>query len=275
MSPHNNSFRAFIIALALAGTASSAIADDKWTGAYLGASAGSRILEGDWRSAHSRDGMTPEAIGEGNFNLDHASAKLSLFAGYNFRVGTNVVIGLEGDVSYGRDIRNHRFSFEQPSYEYEDCELSRGFCGYEYLPSCGTEERTIGAPDCSTALRVRHTATVASSARVRAGFLASDNLLIYGTAGVAMLYERTRVWCEGPECGNHLSGDTKGHVRWGWSVGGGFEYDVGNGWTGRTEYRFSDFGKQTDRVFTGANTFVNATRDLQTHSVTAGIAYKY
>jgi outer membrane immunogenic protein len=69
-----------------------------------------------------------------------------------------------------------------------------------------------------------------ASARARAGFLASDQLLLYGTAGVALTrVETTSEFAFGP-------GATVDKTRVGGAFGAGFEYAFAPKWSLKTEY---------------------------------------
>ena len=74
-----------------------------------------------------------------------------------------------------------------------------------------------------------------SSVRLRAGY-ALDRTLIYATGGIAFADDKETVT---------LSLDTYSQTQTltGWTIGGGVEYALTNGWIGRVEVRYTDFGK--------------------------------
>lgn len=100
------------------------------------------------------------------------------------------------------------------------------------------------------------------SLRARAGF-AIDRALIYGTGGVAFADIDQ----------NNVSGvpvsfsDT--YV--GWTAGAGVEYAFTDNFTGRLEYRYTDFGSET---YTPAG-LAAFTNDITNHAVRIGLSYKF
>jgi outer membrane immunogenic protein len=84
-----------------------------------------------------------------------------------------------------------------------------------------------------------------ASLRARAGLLVTPRSLLYATGGVAYGdFETKRVTFESdfPE----PESDLLGGGRWGWTVGGGWEYALDHHWRTRLEYRYTDWG--TDSV---------------------------
>jgi len=67
-------------------------------------------------------------------------------------------------------------------------------------------------------------------------------------------------------------GNTYSSTRVGWTVGGGVEYALSNNWSVRGEYRYADFGRQTDTILLGTVPVVNHVIE---HRVTVGFSYKF
>ncbi|MER8647329.1 outer membrane protein [Mesorhizobium sp. M0586] len=78
-----------------------------------------------------------------------------------------------------------------------------------------------------------------ASARARAGYLASDQILLYGTAGVAV----TRVEASSAFNGFLGGTDTIRKTRVGGAFGAGVEYAFAPNWSFKTEYSQYLFGK--------------------------------
>jgi outer membrane immunogenic protein len=80
------------------------------------------------------------------------------------------------------------------------------------------------------------------TARLRAGFLVSPSILIYGTGGLAFanLEYGVNDACNTGSCGGGL---TKGstNVDLGWTVGGGIEYAIVDNWSVKAEYLYAQF----------------------------------
>jgi outer membrane immunogenic protein len=59
----------------------------------------------------------------------------------------------------------------------------------------------------------------------------------------------------------------------GWTVGGGWEYAFAPNFTGRIEYRYSDFGTN-DFVFP-VNGYTERHNDIHMHAVRVGLTYRF
>jgi outer membrane immunogenic protein len=68
----------------------------------------------------------------------------------------------------------------------------------------------------------------------------------------------------------------------GWTVGGGIQYAITNNWSVRAEYRYTDWGRINNTLFSG-DAFALAfpgvgfvgNRHIQQNQVQAGIDYKF
>jgi len=108
------------------------------------------------------------------------------------------------------------------------------------------------------------------SARVRLGY-AFDRSLIYATAGLAVgefSFKEFCDWCSPPEVSRSWD-----QVRVGWTVGGGLQYALNDRWSVRTEYRYTDFGKQTEDVSEFWDSNYRSTFSLTSHDVRFGVSY--
>lgn len=88
----------------------------------------------------------------------------------------------------------------------------------------------------------------------RAGYLVTDDVLIYARGG----YANSRVRTEIEQAGSIA---TRSDNRDGWLVGGGAEYAISPNIRARVEYRYSDFGSNG--------------RDSERHQTLVGISYKF
>jgi len=107
---------------------------------------------------------------------------------------------------------------------------------------------------------------VEGSVRGRVGY-AWDRALFYATGGAAFAdLEHSYIGGIGAPYYNTSSG------RVGWTVGGGVEYAITNNWSVRGEYRYSDFGHQSDAVL-GA--VLPVSNHITEHAVRVGFSYKF
>lgn len=107
------------------------------------------------------------------------------------------------------------------------------------------------------------------SVRGRLGVLVQDNLLLYGTGGVAFGDIRHRYFNAATGLG-----DSFNSTETGWTVGAGAEYAFAPNWTARLEYRYTDFGSTTHTslvAFPG----VNIKQEPTFNSVRFGVSYKF
>jgi outer membrane immunogenic protein len=156
--------------------------------------------------------------------------------GYNYQIGS-IVLGIEGDI--------------------EGSTVSK------------TGGPGFGAPvPLPAGSFIKASTDWQGSVRGRLGY-AINNVLLYATGGAAFAdFERSY---SAPGAAAKFS-DTRA----GWTVGGGLEYAFTNNWTARVEYRYSDFGKETDvlpAAFFGGGGSVH--HNLTEQAVRVGVSYKF
>ncbi|QWG22985.1 hypothetical protein KMZ93_24055 [Bradyrhizobium sediminis] len=149
--------------------------------------------------------------------------------------------------------------------------------------SSNTATATMAVPAATLSGRFDENVKYLGTARGRLGWLATDNLLFYGTAGLAWeRLERTKIQNETTPAGITNATSTSPSDRFGWVAGVGGEMMLGStNWIGRLEYLHYDFG----RINTGGNISIfqsglsaNATitAGRQTIDVVrAGVSYKF
>ena len=169
-----------------------------WTGAYVGVTAGY-----GWGESRFDDGATSNP-----FDMDGVIAGGTI--GYNFQTRSNIVLGIEADISYS-DI----------SGAFGPANLGQpngGFWGCGSGP-CVTEVTWFG------------------TVRGRLG-LAMDRVLFYATGGLAFGNIDSAILND-PDW-------LTGNVTAGWTAGAGIEYALRPGWKAKLEYLHVDLG-WTDR----------------------------
>jgi outer membrane immunogenic protein len=158
-------------------------------------------------------------------------------AGYNWQVHS-WVLGLEGDLSYA-DVSGNTLG----PFGAAPC----------YVQGCTAKLSWFG------------------TGRVRAGY-AFDRFLPYVTGGFAVGGVKGTAdlgSCASPtSCGF----DT---TRWGWTIGGGLEYRLAYNWSAKIEYLYINLGSPDFPVTPGFVTPFDATSNLTTHIVRAGLNYHF
>lgn len=113
-----------------------------------------------------------------------------------------------------------------------------------------------------------------ASIRARFGIVAWNNLLIYGTAGIAWadLDRRYSFTFGGPN--PSLPGDFFSSTEAGFTIGAGAEWMFARNWSARVEYRYTDFGTITD-VAPASLPLFNYENDINFHTVRFGVSYHF
>ena len=149
------------------------------------------------------------------FSGHPSSLTLGGFAGYRLQFGT-LVIGIEGDLSWKKATTSL---------------VQSGITSY-YVSETFTGSITQGWD---------------GSLRGRLGILLTPSLLAYATAGLAFGHVSGSFSYNAVYGSEYMGASVSGAKSWndirlGYTVGGGFEADIGMGLKLRLEYRFTDFG---------------------------------
>lgn len=107
------------------------------------------------------------------------------------------------------------------------------------------------------------------TSRSRLGFLWTQNVLVYGTAGLAYGQVKNSATIT---TGGVSSIATFKDVKAGYAVGGGVEAAWGGGWSVKLEYLYIDLGKTED---TDINPFAQETWKTTDNIVRVGLNYKW
>jgi outer membrane immunogenic protein len=285
--------KSWIIAATLAGFGTSALAADlpvkaapyvsppavlSWNGFYVGLNLGAREdqVSATTTSVVVISGLPlPPSLPSSPLSQSVWSFRLGPYAGYNWQIGSQWLVGIEGDWAWAN--------------------RTAAFVGSAYPNPTSIIFVTPGSPD-TFSVKTEWDASI----RARMGFLASPNMLLYLAGGPAWMKVDTTSACVAGGPGrvcyslNPLIGGlgftqsviTNSSAQLGWTLGGGLEAMVAPGWILRAEYRYSDYGtvSNTDtRQFTpGAATVFgqagyNVAYDVhvRTNVATIGIAYKF
>lgn len=212
-----------------------------WTGFYAGLSAGygRGNLDTDLKAVPTATANDlPTALG---FGLNGGVARVKDTAngfvgggqiGYNYQLDPHWVIGAEADL------------------QYAGLDSKKTFIGDQNIPvTVKTELDWFG------------------TARLRAGY-AFDNVLVYGTGGLAYGHVKSKVTTGG----TNLSGS---ETKFGWALGAGAEYALTQNWTIRAEYLYVDLGKAETIKANSDIAQVTAKADVSVHTVRAGVNYKF
>ncbi|KJC34446.1 hypothetical protein UP06_33505 [Bradyrhizobium sp. LTSP857] len=216
-----------------------------WAGFYLGVHGGYGWERDDFSQSEAFALATPQSIN----GIRGKGAVYGAQAGYNWQFG-RAVTGLEFDFS-ATDIKGSN-----------------------------AVSQLLGGTDTTT-ITLGEKAQYLGSVRGRLGWLPADNVLLYGTAGLA--WERldstsqTLQTSTAPVSAT-LSSSRTPTDKFGWVAGAGVEAMLGSpNWIGRIEYLHYDFGQIADSsAITAAIGQVNSTSGSQTiDMVRVGVSYKF
>jgi high affinity Mn2+ porin len=215
-----------------------------WTGAYFGGHLGYAWGDADW-TAYGPGAATSSGAFDFALPYDAFKGAGSYFggfqAGYNYRVPSGLVVGVEADLTAPNTVRDTQIIAS---------------------PAIG---------QASFSEKVEMSGTL----RGRLGYM-HDNWLVYGTAGYAWSYEHlTRSQLLGtPVGGTALPGTIEKSNAWrsGWAAGTGVEVPVAANWTASLEYLFTSFGTHGAAFPAGAQRFES---DLTIQSVRMGLNYQF
>jgi len=218
-----------------------------WTGFYVGLNAG-----GAWGSSAITTTLNPTPNPPNNAAVaaaDSPTVNSSGFtggieAGYNWQLG-RFVLGVEADFDY------------------------LGLKGSQ----SGGGAFPVGAGTFATSNSVQ--TSWLFTARPRVGVL-FGGLLLYGTGGLAVTDPQFNSAKTDTFAQNEAASFSTTRV--GWTIGGGGEYALGNGWSLKAEYLYADFGSVSVAGFEplpgGGITFTHNV-PLTTNIVRGGINFKF
>jgi len=218
---------------------------DSWTGFYIGGNVGY-----GWTNANSglagngslmSLGAFPASLGFADSNAAKSNGVLGgAQAGYNYQISRYGVLGLETDFQYFRQRASNQFAdpFSTPVCSFV---LVPGTC-LAFTPVNGTALTNYQA-------KIDWFGTV----RGRVGATVGDQLLVYGTGGLAYggvsLSGSTNINATWPGIGTFspaTAASTSSKVNIGFSVGGGMEgklsYWLPPNWSWKLEYLYLDLG---------------------------------
>jgi outer membrane immunogenic protein len=214
-----------------------------WTGFYVGADIGGAWDRQDWATLPSAAANQFPLSG----TLSGSSVIGGVYAGYNFSVAPNLVVGVEGDFSWTH---------------LDDS-------------ATGPNMTAAGGLVPTGSVNLSRNLNWLASARGRAGFTVTPNALVYVTGGAAWggtSYSASDIFQNG--CPNNcvivspFSSTASGYV-----VGGGLEWAFNRNWLLRGEYLYYRLPGATAAT---VNPVVNFTwGDLTVNTARAGLTYKF
>jgi outer membrane immunogenic protein len=249
-----------------------------WNGFYIGGEVGGKWVTDDWTTTCVQGGGlaqcgnalnaiqfpgAPDSTASHSFKT--SGLRAGVYAGAMFQVNPSWVAGIEGDYAF-----------------YSKSSTVGGLLGCSTL-AC-SNNAGFGPPLDPNALVNDRTSVKNKddfSLRLRAGFLVTPDILVYGTGGVAFQRVEATMTLDGSTspASAPLGVHTQTDGAWlpGWTVGGGVEWKLAQNWLLRGEYRYSDFGTWKPDFFRASNANIEIFSNVKVTSqiATAGIAYMF
>jgi outer membrane immunogenic protein len=250
----------FGVALSIA---SPAAADDLsgWTGPYAGLVSGINFANNDWKG---------QSFGPGNIygvdpttndqNVARAGGRFGALGGWDFAIGSNVVVGVQGDIAGVFGSKKTATGIPGASYNFP----SLGVTGVVPVDTVSAEQNFD------------------ASIRARVGYVANPRFLVYGTTGMAIQNTDYKAFCPSSlttssACAVSES-QTISKTMVGWTIGTGVEAKVAEQLSVTAEYRYASFGNQTLNFFPGGYSgydSFSAKVSPDSHIITLGVIYRF
>ncbi len=232
-----------------------------WTGAYIGGSLGLSSQRQSWTtSSLGQPGSTnPSVYNSATANSPYGAlnGRASAHLGFNVQIQDSYVAGIEIEAGLPRDKARQTQG------------IPGTYGGLTPLSSINLVDRITRQTHWDGALRGRF------------GYLAAPSTLVYASAGLAFMGQRTDLDCPALSptssfCANPRQ-QSLTQNRKGWTVGFGVESNLGeSAWSARIEYRYSRFQPLDQTFFDGSTKeAVTARQGLTTHMVTMGLNYSF
>jgi high affinity Mn2+ porin len=212
---------------------SASVASYNWSGFYAGGHFGYGWGNSDFTATE------PNATGSINF-LSRSGGLLGGFqAGYNSMLSARILFGIEGDMTFPRELKG---------------------------------AAALSAPSIGEA-RYGESVQYSGTVRGRLGYIA-DNWLLYATGGFAASYDQfARTQIGTPSIGITVPGTVEKlkKTRMGWTAGAGIEVPFAPNWTAQLQYLLSEYGSERVTFPAAGQRF---TSDLTSHDVRLAFNYQ-
>jgi outer membrane immunogenic protein len=239
-----------------------------WTGFYIGGNAGyswgrSNTTATFFNTITGAPIVPPAGSITGrSFDMNGAIAGGQI--GYNWQA-SNWVWGLEADAQWSGERGSSAYLCAPTS-------VAGGVClpGLTFLPAGAT----------GTNLALDQSLEWFGTVRGRAGWLASPQVLLYATGGLAYGSIKSSGTLTGftPNGTPVVAVGSSSDIRFGWTVGAGVEGMITRNWTAKLEYLYMDLGNFSAGTFTLAPAVAIGGRvdaNFRDHILRVGLNYKF
>ncbi|WP_448954865.1 outer membrane protein [Labrys neptuniae] len=221
-----------------------------WTGFYAGINAGYT-----WSNSNkSKVDTTGTTLVPAGFSIKNDGVLGGAQVGYNYAFTNGFVIGVEADLQGTNAHEKKTASSTAQSVTSGPGFVPAPIPDFPPLPGIVTTTSTS-----STAVEMKKRLSWLGTIRGRVGYLATPNLLVYGTAGlaygkvsastnIAETLTQTTAFIPNfvPPLTVTSNGSTRGSydkTKFGWTIGGGVEWMFAANWSVKAEYLYYNLGK--------------------------------
>jgi outer membrane immunogenic protein len=231
-----------------------------WTGFYVGLSAGGRWSNVTWTtlSVTPAPSLPPDPTTT-PVNFNNAAGTAGVYFGYDWQIAPQWLWGLQADFAWGNSSKRNG---GVPGT------FGSGVAPYALAAAAAVDGSWV-------------TERWDASVRARVGFLVASPWLIYVTGGVAMQSIEVGASCAGPSapswCTDIPRYEPVRYARTGFTVGAGTEAALSQSLFARVEYHYAYYGYIDHTFFQNPPAIddVQTSVKLRTHTLVAGIAYKF
>ena len=210
------------------------VAVDSWSGCYVGAQVGANFGNSDV----DLYGAVGNKITE--FDLDPNGLNAGIYAGCNWLMENNFLVGIEGD--------------------------------WSYVDADDSAEKSMTLWPNVDKVGYRVEQDWDASLRVRLGKVIDDTYLPYITGGMAWAKVKGTMIVHDLLLGNLHDTDTA--TMSGWTLGAGIEMKIDENFHVRLQYRYTDYGNDTFHHTINGNDF-DAKVNYNTHMIQLGVSYHF
>lgn len=235
-------------------TAENMVNTTGWVGSYVGLTAGTYSSRNDWTTsqiAPTIPGITPGSNSDNAFNV--SANRMGALLGRNWSLGASSLFGVEVDFDSGA---------RSATRMVPATDITQG----TYFPNGPTGSVTSKKD---------------ASLRVRLGWMAGPDTLLYSTAGFAWQEVTVAASCSVSAFCVIAHNESVTKVATGWTAGLGLEHRLQKSWHVRAEYRYSDFGSLQHTFFTdglipgGQDDRFTADVRMRSSSFNVGLVYMF
>ena len=211
-----------------------------WTGGYIGVNAG--YAGGKFKHPVNLQGATDDTpvewldLASGSINVNSSGFVGGIQAGYNWQFDRTVV-GIETDIQ-----------------------------------ASGLKGEFSGSIDDFVSIEAGTKIKWFGTTRVRLGYLPTERFMVYATGGVA--YGKVETYGS-INIGEGGEGFSASKTKVGYTVGAGAEYAINNNWTLKSEYLYTDLGKNKFTLNATEWLRMNVEAKSAFHTVRVGLNYKF